>query len=200
MDYFATLGTGIVEHWPVWLVTFTLILAAVIDGARLRVPNWITFPLILSGWACGGLWFGWAGLGASFAASVVGLLLLLPAYAIGGMGAGDVKLLAGVGAWMVLMLEACDLSVSPTSAMFVSFGISAVVGAVIAIAMTLWRRAFAKHANQFWMILGEILTIRNPTQLAEIAADRKPSMLLLPYGIPIAIGTIAYFCWMGMLL
>ena len=30
----------------------------------------------------------------------IGLVLLLPAYAIGGMGAGDVKLLAGVGAWV----------------------------------------------------------------------------------------------------
>jgi hypothetical protein len=32
--------------------------------------------------------------------------------------------------------------------------------------------------------------IKDPEQLAAIAADRKPSMMLLPYGIPIAIGTI----------
>ena len=30
----------------------------------------------------------------------VGLISLLPLYAIGGMGAGDVKLMAGVGAWL----------------------------------------------------------------------------------------------------
>ena len=50
------------------------------------------------------------------------------------------------------------------------------------------------------MILGEILTIRDPNQLSAIAAERKSSMLLLPYGIPIAIGSIAYFAWMGMLV
>jgi prepilin peptidase CpaA len=50
------------------------------------------------------------------------------------------------------------------------------------------------------MIMGEIMTIRDPNQLAAIAAERKSSMLLLPYGIPIAIGTILYFAWMGMLL
>ena len=50
------------------------------------------------------------------------------------------------------------------------------------------------------MILNEIMVIRNPEQLSEIAAKRKPSMMLLPYGIPIAIGTIGYFLWMGMLV
>ena len=42
------------DHWVVWLVcwgvTATLVLAAVIDGAKLKVPNWITFPMVLSGW------------------------------------------------------------------------------------------------------------------------------------------------------
>ena len=50
------------------------------------------------------------------------------------------------------------------------------------------------------VILNEILVIRNPEQLAAIAAERKPTMLLLPYGIPIAIGTIGYFVWTGMLV
>jgi prepilin peptidase CpaA len=49
------------------------------------------------------------------------------------------------------------------------------------------------------MIYSEIMTIRSPTELSAIAAERKSSMLLLPYGIPIAIGTIAYFAWNGML-
>jgi prepilin peptidase CpaA len=73
------------------------------------------------------------------------------------------------------------------------------VGAAIAVGMMVYRRALKKHLTQLWMIFGEITTIRNPTELAAIAADRKSSMLLLPYGIPIAIGTIAYFAWMGML-
>jgi hypothetical protein len=73
-------------------------------------------------------------------------------------------------------------------------------GAVLAVAMVVFRRAWKKHAGQLWMIVGEILTIRDPGQLSTIAAERKSSMLLLPYGIPIAIGSIAYFVWMGMLV
>jgi prepilin peptidase CpaA len=74
------------------------------------------------------------------------------------------------------------------------------VGAIIAVAMVLWNRAWAKHRDQFLLILNEIVTVRDPEQLSALAAQRKPSMLLLPYGIPIAIGTIAYFAWTGMLL
>jgi prepilin peptidase CpaA len=188
------------EHWPVWFVTVALVLAAVIDGTQLRVPNWLTFPLVISGWLYSGLAFGFAGVGWSLLGTVVGLLLLLPAYAVGGMGAGDVKLLAGVGAWMFPMLEVTHVPTSPTTAMLYAFAVSAVVGAVLALSMVLGRRAFGKHAGQFWMILAEFFTIRNPSQLAAVAAERKSRMLLLPYGIPIAIGTICYFIWMGMLV
>jgi prepilin peptidase CpaA len=175
-------------HWHVWFVSAVLIAAAIIDGIQLRVPNWITFPFILTGWIYSGVTTGWDGLQLSLLGTVIGLGLLLPAYCIGGMGAGDVKLLAGVGAWM------------HGTNTFYAFAFSAVVGAVLALAMVLYRRAFHKHAAQFWVILQEIMTIKDPNQLAELAAQRKSSMLLLPYGIPIAIGSIMYFFWVGLLV
>ncbi|HEX4143654.1 MAG TPA: prepilin peptidase [Pirellulales bacterium] len=184
----ANLDRALVENWHVWLVTLTLIVAAVIDGLKLKVPNWITFPMILSGWVYSTVAFGWEGLGASLLGTAVGLGLLLPAYAIGGMGAGDVKLLAGVGAWM------------GTITTIYAFCVSALVGGVIAVAMVLYRRAWEKHRDQFWTILNEVTTIRDPELLSAIAAERKKSMLLLPYGIPIALGSIAYFFWAGMLI
>jgi len=179
---------GLAGNWHFWLVAVVLVVAAIIDGIQLKVPNWITFPMIISGWIFSTVVFGWAGLGWSLAGTAVGLALLLPAYAVGGMGAGDVKLLAGVGAWVWGMVT------------LYAFCVSAIVGAVIAIGMVLVRNGWGKHRNQFWMILCEFATIRDPDQLATIATDRKGSMLLLPYGIPIAIGTITYFIWAGLLL
>ena len=81
-----------------------------------------------------------------------------------------------------------------------AFVASAVIGAVLAVAMVLYRKAWTKHSGQFWLIVNEIMTVRDPERLSEIAAERKSSMLLLPYGIPIAIGTIVYFAWSGMLV
>ena len=147
-----------------------------------------TFPMIISGWvysmafaqAHHGMTI-WEGLGWSLAGTAIGLLTLLPLYAIGGMGAGDVKLMAGIGAWVY---------VEHTLWAFVY---TAIIGAVLAILMVLWRGAWKKHSNQFFMILTEIMTIKDPDELSKIAKERKPSMFLLPYGIPIAIGTIVYF-------
>jgi prepilin peptidase CpaA len=144
--------------------------------------------LIVSGWVFSGITYGWAGLGWSLLGTLIGLGLLLPAYAIGGMGAGDVKLLAGVGAW-----------VWGTHTLW-AFCLSAIIGGVIAVGMVLYRRAWHKHQTQFWTIWSEVATLRDPEQLAALAAQRKSSMLLLPYGIPIAIGTIVYFAWSGMLI
>jgi len=179
-----------VEHIPrevAWVVSLILIEAAVIDGRSLRVPNWLTCHFLLAGLALavgtGGsdkLWWSTAG-------ALVGLMTLLPLYAIGGMGAGDVKLMAGLGAWIGpwLALQA-----------FIS---SALVGGGIALAMMAYSGELWKHLLMTQQIGREILVIRNPNVLAGKAAERKPGMMLLPYGIPIAIGSIALFAWGGFL-
>lgn len=175
------------ERWPVWLVATLLVWAAWIDGRELRVPNWLTYPMALAGLlynlAAGGL----GGLGEGTLGLVTGLLCLMPLYAVGGMGAGDVKLMAGVGAWL-------GWEVTLTA-----FFVSTIVGAVMAVGMVLYRRAAVKHWVNAQKILREWLTIRDPRKLSEIAAARKPSMLLLPYGIPICVGSIAYFAYAGLM-
>lgn len=79
------------------LVT-VLMIAVVIDLHSSRIPNWLTFPtmgvaLAAHTWLNGvhGILFSLAGLGT-------GLGLLLLVYLAGGIGAGDVKLMAAVGA------------------------------------------------------------------------------------------------------
>lgn len=173
--------------WHIKFLSIVLVVAAVIDGWKLKVPNWLTFPLIFAGWAYSASVGGWSGFGDSVIGTVVGLGLLLPAYAVGGMGAGDVKLLAGVGAWVGATVT------------FYAFCVSAVVGGIIAVAMVLYRRSWQHHFVNLLVILEEFRTIRQPTQLAALAAQRKPSMLLLPYGIPLAMGSIGYFFWAGLL-
>lgn len=177
----------IVNNWPIKLVSAILILAAWIDGKELKVPNWITFPMILSGLIYQTAVGGFGGLGYGLLGMCCGLACLLPLYAVGGMGAGDVKLMAGIGSWVGWQITAA------------SFAVSVVVGAIMAIIMVASRGAWKKHYEQFLMILSEWSVIKNPYKLSEIAAERKPTMFLLPYGIPICIGTIGYFMYAGLM-
>ncbi len=183
MDWNAFL-TG---HWQIKLVSVLLIWAAWIDGRQLRVPNWLTYPMVLSGLIYGGIAGGWEGLGQSALGMLVGLLCLLPLYAVGGMGAGDVKLMAGMGAWVGATVT------------WNAFCVSVVVGALMAIAMAVYRGKLGHHTNNFFFIAREWMAVKDPRKLSAIAAERKPTMLLLPYGIPICIGSIAYFVYAGMI-
>lgn len=177
----------LLTHWHVKLVSAILILAAWIDGRELRVPNWITFPMVLSGLIYSTATGGLEGLGAGLLGMCVGLLTLMPLYSVGGMGAGDVKLMAGIGAWLGWEVT------------FFAFCVSTVVGAIMAVLMVIWRKSMRHHYENFLLILSEWMVIRNPVELSKIAAERKPRMLLLPYGIPICIGTIGYFMYTGMM-
>ena len=144
----ATLLNAIAENWTVWFVTVVLIVAAIIDGAILKVPNWLTFPFILCGWAHWTMQDGFSG-------TVVTL-------------------------W--------------------AFAATAVVGGVMA-AFMIWKSGeWHKHFAMAHQILHEWKTVRDPQKLAAIARERKPNMYLLPYGIPMAIGSIAYFALAGMLV
>jgi prepilin peptidase CpaA len=183
-----TLIDSAIENWPVWVVTVVLIVAAIIDGAILKVPNWLTFPFIISGWVYGLGSGGFAGLGYSLLGTFVGMMLLLLLRNMGGMGAGDVKLLAGVGAWLGTVIT------------LYAFAATAIVGAVMAVAMVAWSGNWFRHYAMALQILHEWKTIRRPSELAAIARERKPRMMLLPYGIPMAIGSIMYFAASGRLI
>jgi len=143
--------------------------------------------MVLSGLVMNTVIGGWEGLGFGLLGMVTGLLCLLPLYSVGGMGAGDVKLMAGMGAWLGWEIT------------LAAFVVSVFVGAFMAVVMVARKRAFEKHSINFMVILNEWLAVKNPAKLSEIAAERKPTMLLLPYGIPICIGSIGYFFYAGLM-
>ncbi len=62
------------------------------------IPNKLTFPAMAAALAIHGLLEGWTGFGYSAQGSALGLGLLLIPFLLGGMGAGDVKLLGSLGA------------------------------------------------------------------------------------------------------
>jgi prepilin peptidase CpaA len=93
-----------------WWPTLILVaVAALTDLRSRRIPNWLVIPFLLAGiaispwrpdWHGNSHGFGWHGLGQSCAGLGLGVLIYGFLFWMGGMGAGDVKLSAAIGAWV----------------------------------------------------------------------------------------------------
>jgi prepilin peptidase CpaA len=82
--------------YPATAVACALV-GSVFDVKSRRIPNFITFPSILLGLAMHLALGGWRQLLSSLAAGLICGVVFLIFYIAGGMGAGDVKLIAAVG-------------------------------------------------------------------------------------------------------
>ncbi len=83
----------------VWIAVLVGLAATIDDLARRRIANWIPAAALAGGfgWQIGqnGLW---PGAGYALGGAAVGFGVFLIFYLLGGMGGGDVKLMAGFGA------------------------------------------------------------------------------------------------------
>jgi prepilin peptidase CpaA len=194
----------ILSHWPLSFICAAMIVAAVIDGWKLKVPNWLTFPLILSGWGLGLLHSfgllestGTGGIGATLVATGLGFLLLFPLYAIGGMGAGDVKMQMGFGAWVGAFYGMRATETHPGAAWILvyAFCLAAVIGGVLALGMIAVRGQLKQNMTNTREILHDLLGA-GVKGAAGNAAKRKSRMHLLPYGIPLCLGFVSYLIYL----
>lgn len=80
------------------IAVFIGLTATVEDIARREIPNWIPVAGIVGGMGAAVWMSGWSGLGSSLLGTLAGFLVFLVFYMLGGMGGGDVKLMAGLGA------------------------------------------------------------------------------------------------------
>lgn len=83
---------------PLLLILGVMVPAVVTDLKSLRIPNWLSLVGFVAGITLHGLLGGWGGMGMAALAGIVLLLVTFPLFAIGWLGAGDVKLLAATGA------------------------------------------------------------------------------------------------------
>lgn len=188
--------------WPIALVSLAMIVAAIIDGWKLKVPNALTFPLIISGWILG-LFntfqilpdSGIGGIGGSLTATVLGFALIFPVYTIGGMGAGDVKMQMGFGAWVGAYYSFGQAQYI----VLIAFCWGAIIGGIIAFFMILFRRQISTNILNTREILSDLAT-KSVDETEQKAAARKPRMHLLPYGIPLCLGFLGYLAYLHLYL
>jgi prepilin peptidase CpaA len=84
----------------VFVVLVASSLAALTDVWRFKVYNLLTLPVLLAGMIYHAVLAGWSGLALSAAGIAFGLAVFSIPYLMGGMGAGDVKFVAALGAWL----------------------------------------------------------------------------------------------------
>lgn len=163
-----------------------LVAAAAADLRARRIPNALTFPglalgLLLATWQA-----GWTGLAAGLLGLAAGAALLFLPFALGGIGAGDVKLLAVVGAF------------GGAAFAFRAFLAAALLGG-LASALVLWRagRLGATLRTALWdfasLVSPALPFVTLPKQAAE--EERRGVPGALPYGVVIALGTLLAWVW-----
>lgn len=161
---------------------------AIWDVRTRRIPNFLTFGGALAGIIFQTALWGWTGLGQSLAGLALGLLLLFLPYVLGGMGAGDVKALAALGAWL------------GPKGIFSVFCFMGLVGGLLGLGVLLWTGKLWQYLRQGWLRLVNFLLLRGQKKiLLEALTPGEARTAGIPYGVAIALGMVLYLRWGNLL-
>jgi prepilin peptidase CpaA len=147
------------------------------DFRTRRIPNALTLPAATIAVVVHGVAHGMSGVGASLGGFGLGILLFLPGFALGGMGGGDVKLLAAFGAW-----------IGPVGTAWMAL-YAGVAGGVMAVAVALFH-GYLRQAvrNVGGMVLQWFLT--GLKSIPHLTLEQQGSAPRLAYALPITVGAL----------
>jgi prepilin peptidase CpaA len=164
--------------------TLVALIGAGFDIKSRRIPNFITGPAILAGLLLHLSLDGWRGGLTSLAAGLICGTIFLIFYLAGGMGAGDVKLIAAVG---------CLAGISNIAYLLI---LTSLAGGVMGV-------AFAMMRGQLKQTLFNVVALAEHHKDEGLTAHpehnvRNPNSLRLPYGVAIAAGCTITFYLLGI--
>jgi prepilin peptidase CpaA len=141
-----------------------------------RIPNYLTLGTAVAGLAYNFISQGLPGLADGFLGLLLGFACLILIYLWGGMGAGDVKALAALGAWLGPKL---------TVFLFCYMGIA---GGVLAVGDLVWQGILWQKIKEGWVFLLNLLLCRPDGP----PSPPSPALLTegIPYGVAIALGML----------
>jgi prepilin peptidase CpaA len=158
-------------YWPTVAV---LVVATFTDVRSRRIPNWLVLPFLALGILVSGWLHGWHGALSSVEGAGLGLLLYGFLFWMGGMGAGDVKLCAAIGAW-----------IGP-SQLFISLIFTGLVGGAMALTWALW----GGFLKELFLHTGDL--VFRSKERGEVTLS-NPMRRKMPYAPAIAVGTLISF-------
>ncbi|SCP98029.1 A24 family peptidase [Anaerobium acetethylicum] len=170
-----------------YVLITTLLLAAYLDIKDRKIPNVLTFPVILWGLVSSTIISGFNGFQFSLFGFLFGMAAFFIPFALGLIGGGDVKLMGAVGAIMGWEFTLSALLYT------------AMAGGVVALLVLIWNKKFFKVIlNCFCLAFNPLLgwfykktlnrsVLKVQTYTETVKAERKK--MYIPYGVAIAIGT-----------
>ena len=168
----------ITNNMAITILALILAAAAVIDLRAQRIPNFLTLPSILAALIYYTLLNGTSGLFFSLTGLAAGIGALIIPYLMGGMGAGDAKLMGAVGA------------VVGARGVIIAFLFSAVIGGICAIMLLVIKR---RNFNGFFRSkLESLKTLILLRQYIPEAIPHRKRQPRLCYGLAIALGSMSY--------
>lgn len=156
---------------------------AVGDWRTRRIPNYLTFGGALAGIAFQTAVFGWQGFVQALLGLFLGFGLLLLPYIFGGMGAGDVKALAALGAW---------LGPKGSFSVFCYMGLA---GGLMSLGALLWQGILWSYLRRGWVLLQNMVLCRGHGVVVESLTSGENLTQGIPYGVAIALGMLSYVVW-----
>ena len=160
------------------LLVVIVLVAAASDIRTRRIPNWLTLPGVLAGILVNVVMAGLPGLKMSLTGLALAFGLYLVLYVLRAMGAGDVKLMAAVGA-----------IVGPAQ-WFAIFIATAVAGGIFAVALMVIKGRVRQTLGNTMVIIQELAQFRAPYSRHKHLDVKDPGALNLPHGVAIATGTL----------
>lgn len=180
-------GMHTIAWWPTVL---TVVVATVTDIRSRRIPNWLVVPFLLAGISVSVWLHGWQGLGQSFEGIGLGAVIYGFLSFLGGMGMGDVKLMAAIGAW-IGPLSPDRGWIGPLEHVGVVLILTALAGGIMAICWAV----YAGFLGTMLRGTGSLLfgfARRGLRPHPELVLS-NPQSRKMPYAPAIAIGTLLSF-------
>lgn len=155
-----------------------LTVAAVIDWRTRRIPNWLNAVILTTGLANAFVWQTPTTPSQALLGMLVGFGILILPYALGAMGAGDVKMLAGVGAWL-----------GPW-ATFQTYLVAAIVGLLIVLTQCFLSGRLTRLFSNSTLIVANFANYAQVGREEVIASGRSMQSVdkPLPYAVPTLVG------------
>ncbi len=154
--------------------------AAIFDLRFRRIPNWLNLSGLILGFGLNALFFHTHGALAAAQGMLLATAVYLPLYLLRGMGAGDVKLMAAVGAL-----------VGPAN-WFVIFVATALVGGAAAAVFAFLKGRFTETCCNVVFLIKDLVHLRAPHRTNPKMDFRNPASLRMPHGVLIALGSLAF--------